>query len=223
MLPCGIVLCVIGIVLLALWNIRLILSQKARKQKMVLCVILPLIFLAMVYLGTSLVRAEVRAAVQAEEESALFFDTPEEAFHYKYPNRIWLILEGNESTLVIPGDMGSSSWYSGAILPKTEEGWNPANWVYRNEVARVFSRNHGEICLLRYKKTNDFYLAIYYLGSTPGELFDNKGTDFLNSSGNVLSKEPLHRGFKYFAFVDGIDENYVLTIDGEEFTFPNVK
>ena len=220
MLSLGIVLCVIGIVLLSLWNIRLILSQKARKQKMVLCVILPLIFLAMVYMGDSLVQAE--AEVQAEE-SALVFDTPEEAFHYKFPNRIWLILEGNESTLVVPGDMGSSSWYPGAILPKTEDGWNPANRVYRNEVARVFSRNHGEIRLLRYKESDDFYLAIYYLGSTPGELFDNKGTDFLNSSGNVLSNEPLHRGFKYFAFVDGIDENYVLTIDGEEFTFPNVK
>ena len=184
---------------------------------MALYFILPLLLLVIVYVRVSLVPS-------GESGPPLVFDTPEEAFHYKYPNsRILLILEGNESTLVVPGGMGSSSWYSGTILPKTEEGWNPANRANRKEVARVFSRNHGEICLLRCKNTDDFYLAICYLGSTPGELFDNKGTDFLNSSGNVLSSEPLHRGFKYFAFVDGIDENYVLTIDGEKYTFPDVK
>ena len=68
MLPYGIVLCVIGIVLLALWNRRLILNQKVRKQKIVLCGIFPLILLAMVYIGTSLVQEEMQVAHERVQE-----------------------------------------------------------------------------------------------------------------------------------------------------------
>ena len=192
-----------------------IFIQKARMQKMLLCFILPLLLLVIVYVHISLVPS-------GESEPPSVFDTPEEAFHYKYSDyEICLIIEGNESTQIVSYSEQESANFV-AILPKTEKGWKPEIQWDRKIISRQTSFNSGSMIFLqRYKNTNDYYLTVTPLLGID-DLHDNKGTVFQSSKGVYSYGKKFPPGY-YCAYFDGMEEDYVLTIDGEEFTFPNAK
>lgn len=205
----------IGGAMLILLIVGLVVIHTSRIRKKILWTILLAVVWAVGYFGISILPLE---------EPLLVFDTPEEAFHFKYDDNyeIELIIEGNESAQVISYDRQRRSYYT-VILPKAEKGWNPEIQMYRRNAAQIMSPRHGTILVHRFRNTDDFYLSIIYTGSTPGELFDNRGTEFLDRSGKVYAGENLHFGNVFYAFVDGMDENYVLTVDGEEFTLSKAK
>ena len=201
---------VLGIALLMILVAGIILIQKSRIRKKVLCSVLLVVLLVIVYLGATLFPLE---------EPFLTFPTVEEAFHYKYDNTIDLIVEGKESAQIVSYSEQERGYYI-AILPKTEEGWRPGVQSDIRTVSRISSPG-GVVSLRRYKNTNDFYLTIHSITGFE-ELYDNKNTEFLSATTPSLLEKRIAPGY-YCAYFDGIDDDYVLTIDGEEYTFPNVK
>ena len=175
--------------------------------------------LCSILLAVLLLTAYFLSSVVPLEEPFLTFATAEEAFHYKYDYEILLTIEGNESTQIIC-NYGQNEGLYGAILSKTTEGWKPEIQLDKKNIAIIFAPN-CVIHLQRYKKTEDFYLTITSADGM-NELYDNRNTEFQNVTGTLYSGKKVPPG-SHYAFVDGIDEDYILTIDGEEFTFPNVK
>ncbi|MCH5352846.1 MAG: hypothetical protein J1E06_05200 [Acutalibacter sp.] len=208
-----IVIRVIGRVLISLLIAGVIIIQISRVRKKRLWTILLAVVWFIVYFCYSAVPLE---------EPFLVFSTPEEAFHYKYSDyEIRLIIEGSESTQIVShSEQGRASFV--AILPKTEKGWKPEIQWDRKIISHQTSFNSGSMIFLqRYKNTNDYYLTVTPLLGID-DLHDNKGTVFQSSKGAYSYGKKFPPGY-YCAYFDGMEEDYVLTIDGEEFTFPNAK
>lgn len=211
MLTHEIVLYGIDILLLILLIVGLILIFKSKIRKKRLCSVLLAILLFILFILSSLLPIE---------EPFLTFPTVEEAFHYKYDCDILLTVEGNKSTQVIC-DLGHSSGYHSVVLPKTDKGWKPNIPLDTKIVEEKFTPSGAAVMLQHFKQTDDFYLTILS-SSGMDELSDNRNTEFQSLTGpSFLGKEipPGH----YYASLDGVDENYVLTIDGEDYTFPKAK
>ena len=200
---------VLGIVLLMILIAGIILIQKSRIRKKRLWSVLLAVVWFIVYFCYSAVPLE---------EPFLTFPTVEEAFHYKSDDEILLIVEGNESTQVVCRFRSGGCY--GAILPKTEKGWKPEIQWNKREIATIFAPSCS-FFLQRYKDTDDFYLSIVSAGGMD-ELFDNRSTEFQSVTDSSFFGKKVAPGY-YFAFVDGVDDDYVLTIDGEEYTFPDAK
>ena len=201
---------VLGIVLLMILIAGIILIQRSRIGKKVLCSVLLVVLLVIVYLG---------ATFFSLEEPFLIFTTPEEAFHYKYSDEILLVVEGNESTKIVSYSEPERTHYE-AILPKSEAGWQPEVQSNKKNIALI-SAPSGVVHLQRYKDTDDFYVTIQTVIGMD-ELYDSRNTEFQSVTGPSYLEKRIPPGY-YYAFLDGIDENYVLTIDGEEYTFPDAK
>ncbi len=200
----------IGIILLILLVIGLVLIFRSQIRRKRLCSILLAVLLFVIYILSSIVPIE---------EPFLTFPTVEKAFHYKYDYEIVLIVEGNESTQVIC-NFGQNRGYYGAVLPKTEKGWKPEIQWDKKTVGKVFASN-AIVLLQRYKTTDDFYLTIQS-ASGMDELYDNRNTEFQSLTGPSFLGKKAAPGY-YYAFIDSVDKNYILTIDGQEIKFDHVK
>lgn len=199
------------ILLFSLLIAGLTLIFKSRIRKKRLCSVLLAILFFVLFLLSSFMPIE---------EPFLTFPTVEEAFHYEYDCDILLTVEGSESTQVVC-DLGHGSGYHSVVLPKTDKGWKPGISLDTKPVETKFTHNGTTILLQRYKQTDDFYLTVVSLVGMD-ELFDNRNTEFQSITGSSFSGNEIPPG-RYYAFLDGVDENYVLTIDGEEYTFPKAK
>lgn len=210
MLTHAMVLYGIDILLFVLLIVGLILIFKSKIRKKRLCSVLLAILLFILFILSSLLPIE---------EPFLTFPTAEEALHYKYDYDIELTVEGNESTQIVCHSSTEKGYY-GAVLPKTDKGWKPEIQWDKKIVGQIFAPS-CIVMLQRYKQTDDFYLTIQS-ASGMDELFDNRNTEFQSLTGPSPLEKKVLPGY-YYAFIDGIDENYVLTIDGEDYTFPKAK
>lgn len=200
----------IDVLLFALLIVGLILIFKSKIRKKRLCSVLLAILLFILFILSSLLPIE---------EPFLTFSTVEEALHYTYDCDIMLTIEGNESTQIVCNSSTKKGYYD-VVLPKTDKGWKP-NIPLDTKIAETIFAPNCIIMLQRYKQTNDFYLTIQS-ASGMDELFDNRNTEFQSLTGpSPLGKKVLP-GY-YYAFIDDVDENYVLTIDGEDYTFLKAK
>lgn len=206
----NIVRVILSIILLSFLAAGVLFIFRSQIRRKRLCSILLAVLLFVIYILFTIVPIE---------EPFLTFPTVEKAFHYKYDYEIALTVEGNESTQVIC-NFGQNKGYYGAVLPKTEKGWKPEIQWDKKTVGKIFESN-AIVLLQRYKTTDDFYLTIQS-ASGMDELYDNRNTEFQSLTGPSFLGKKVAPGY-YYAYLDGVDGNYVLTIDGQEIKFDYVK
>ncbi len=176
--------------------------------------------LGVALLSVLLVTGYILSLVVPLEEAVLTFPSPEEAFHYKSDEEIGAFAEGNESTMVITQEPGINE-NTVSILEKTENRWKAPINLLNTKIVEVKLINAATFILYRYQATNDFYLIVMEPADQTVELSDNRGSQF-----HCLKRAvPEHNvsTYTYYAFLDGVDKDYVLTVDGTEVTFPKAE
>lgn len=141
------------------------------------------------------------------------FPSAEACFEYTDMATPYLVIDGEESSLVVGKD---SQGFVCRVIGN-EGGWKiDVDGKKRTLVKDI----PGElvVSVYRYDYTNDYYLEVNYLSSnkTKKELTDSNGSVFY-----ALTQDSYATGDKiytYFAYVSSMDENYKLYIDDEEFT-----
>ena len=132
----------------------------------------------------------------------VYYNTPEEAYKAGCKGRIYQIIEGATTDYVI-GNKDS------VVIEKSEKGWKVPT---KSTILTKVIKNVGDIniCLWQYNYSDEYYLTIS--GSDELELSDNRNSKFY-----YVDVEP--NGFSYgvkgyFAYIQAIDEEYIITIDG---------
>lgn len=99
-----------------------------------------------------------------------------------------------------------------AIIPKSDGAFKIGMGTDIQRVSQISCKS-SSVTIYKYKDTDDFYIAV--AGADSGELnvSDNRGSEF-----KVLKEyhSSLNETFyTYFAYVNSLDDGYVLTVDGE--------
>lgn len=141
-------------------------------------------------------------------ESIFFrFDSPTSAYEYRNPDaEAMLVVEGDESAFVI-GQRDETELIM--MVPKENGKWLVGAGSEFNTVAYRFN---GEVTIYirQCKKTNDYYISVSEVTGKEIHIVDSKNTEF------VSLRRETDLFTKYYAFIPDYDENYWITVDGEQ-------
>ena len=160
------------------------------------------------------------------------YPSPQSALRYmgEY-GEIGGLVNGKASSLVIYSQTVNANKddelriYVEGLLPKTEKGWKIAEKSVLPASADSIEQNYGEyrITLARPKHgaVKDYYVIVYHFHEIGGatEVSDSAGSDFHKFVGT----EGYHKGTSWwYAYIEQLDENYELIIDGEPVKIDNL-
>lgn len=120
------------------------------------------------------------------------------------------ILVGEESAFVIGPD--GSSTQECFILEKTEKGWRRGD-VLKAEIDTWFLSEDCDLTVFHRKDTGDYYIEVLLFSDGEHSVADTLGSSFQEvreSSGFV----------KYYAWARDLPDDYGITVDGAEYSFP---
>ncbi len=137
------------------------------------------------------------------------FSSPYDAYCATQEGENVLTIEGKDSALVITTKEASSAYHS-AIIPKKEDSWKLPGVFDSHTIARKSSENLI-LQIVHARNTNDFYVAIYSIG-TEIHVFDSNDSSFQMLNTNESSRGTI---YAYYAWVDSLDEKYSITVDGD--------
>jgi len=132
----------------------------------------------------------------------VYYNTPEEAYKAGYKGFVYQVVEGTTTDYII-GNKDS------VVIEKSEKGWKVP--TKSTMITRVIKNvDDINICLWQYNDSDEYYLTIS--GSDELKLLDNRNSKFY-----YVDVEP--KGFSYgvkgyFAYIQAIDEEYIITVDG---------
>ena len=145
------------------------------------------------------------------ENNFITFSTPAKAYKYlDFITDIKIVIEGNESALVIGESIGSNRFF---IIPKADDGWKlglgmDTQKVDTGVVKDVFYR------VYQHKNTEDYFVIITNAVAESVAISDSADSEFLSfESGNGT--------LSYCAFIPSMDKQYRLIVDGYEIQIIN--
>ncbi len=149
------------------------------------------------------------------ENLFITFSSPEAAFRYMDTGIVELVVEGQETTMVIAQNGDADIW---TVLPKSDNGWKLG--VGKN-LKTVVEKVSSDIVIYvsQYRNTEEYYIRV--LNTNGGEL---KISDNQNSTFQCLIRfnELVNKTFsKYYSCIHNFDETYVLTVDGNPISLIN--
>lgn len=145
------------------------------------------------------------------ENAFVTFPSAESAYKYSNRGTIDLVVDGNESTLVV-NQKDETSVYT--ILPKSDKGWKIGFGMNsKSRVQKVYGSVFIEI--YRYKDSDDYYVKIFDTDGGETEIYDNHNSEFYHLEHMVLGESY----YTYYACINGFDDSYTITVNGTEITF----
>ena len=140
------------------------------------------------------------------ENLFITFSSPEAAYHYSNLGTIDVVIEGEESTMII---CNYNSRYRLYMLPKTETGWKLST---RMRVHLYSVKSDYDITIYRYGNTDNYYVWVTEFGGPEiVNITDNKGKEF-----QKYISHPTPNGFdpiaSYYSYIEDIID-YELIID----------
>ena len=146
------------------------------------------------------------------ENCFLTFSTPEKAFDYINSEKVALVVEGKETTLVI-GEEGKAD-YVYLVLPKCSNGWKLGRGIDTKLKEQTMNEDIV-ISLYQYKESNDYYITILDMSGKNIEIIDSCDSSFV-----TFDNEEMDAGFTfYFYNVSHYDKNYWVKVNEEKFSF----
>lgn len=143
------------------------------------------------------------------EEFFYQFETLEEAYEYKNPDaEIRLIIEGKESAFVSGDENGKETIM---FVPKVNEVWKTGTGLEAKVITKCINKVVIEI--YQYQDSSDFYAIVYELHGREIDIKDSNNSKYISlkkkrESGAIFTK--------YYACISNYDENYWITVDGEQ-------
>ena len=193
---------IIGFALVVVATITIRRSRLRKKKLITICSFIAII------IATSL------SHLLPVENLFVRFSSPERAFEYSVNGTISEVVTGEHSALVLYRINDSVSI---AVLPRDDRGWKIGTYFSYDE---VFSEtvNRRTINVYNAKNTNDFYILIKEPLATDIATI----TDSNHSAFQSIWEENEMLGTKdilYYAYVQDMNDNYSIIIDGEPITF----
>lgn len=142
------------------------------------------------------------------------FKTPEAAFEYWQPDveKILLVAEGKESAFLVAQE--DANTLTIGIAVRADNGWKLASPFDYSCLQDEYSESGG-VEVYQYKDTGDYYVSADSFGGEYYEISDNKNSEFSYTS--IKNDTIGYTRHLYLGYVPDIDENYVVSINGEEF------
>lgn len=143
------------------------------------------------------------------ENSFIVFTSLESAFRYTNFSTIKFVIEGKNSDMVICDDENNSTHF----IPKTSKGWKMESG---NKLLRF--RNYETISMSVYqdKYSGDCYIIILDMTNKIFEVYDNQNSIFYYDTLSYNDNENTHYDYYSYAYIDDFNEQYTLTVNGEE-------
>lgn len=151
------------------------------------------------------------------ENAFITFSTPEKAFHYTNSWDIDNIVSGTETSFVIASKNNVNTY---KIVPKTQKGWKISSALATKDMFQYFC-NGISIHIYRYKNSSDYYIALFDTDGGQINITDNRGSNFISVIQNQSADiEPVYH---YYACINNMDSEYVITLNGEDIKLPITK
>lgn len=151
------------------------------------------------------------------ENAFITFSTPEKAFHYTNSWDIDNIVSGTETSFVIASKNNVNTY---KIVPKTQKGWKISSALATKDMFQYFC-NGISIHIYRYKNSSDYYIAVFDTDGGQINITDNRGSNFISVIQNQSADiEPVYH---YYACINNMDSEYVITLNGEDIKLPITK
>lgn len=151
----------------------------------------------------------VLSAMLPIENIFITFSTVEASYSYSNVGTVQLVISGEKTDFVI-GQNGDTDTYT--IIPKSDNGWKLGRGL---DTKRVLHRVSDGIIVTvyRYKNSTEHYITILDTNGGISEIKDNYNLEFqyLQKPNSALNKT----FYTYFAYVNGFDEKYVVTVNGK--------
>ena len=148
------------------------------------------------------------------ENYFLTFSTPEKAFNYTNSEKVLLVVEGKDSTLVIGEDKKADYVY--LLLPKCPNGWKLGRGIDK-KLKEQTVKEEIVVSLYQYHESNDYYITILDMSGKKLEIMDSCGSSFVTLDNKEMDAEYTF----YFSNVSQYDKNYWVKVNGEKVSFTN--
>lgn len=137
-------------------------------------------------------------------ECHICFDSPEEAFLYKFAEQPRLIIEGKETANVV----GTKEEL---YLEEYKDGWR----IPHTKITTGTQKQVGTIYIsvTRYKFSDEYYIYISDVEGKTMEISDSRNSTFYSLKKEKWIGSPYSA---YSAYVHKLDSDYVITINGQD-------
>lgn len=146
------------------------------------------------------------------ENAFVTFSSPESAYRYIYMDKAKLVVEGEESALVI-GKEKDTLIYS--IIPESNTGWKLGIGLDINTSTSISnsSSNIVSIWVDQYKDTEDYYITVFDSDGAALDITDNRNSKFYHLDKSSVRDDETF--YTYYAYVHDLDDKYSLIVNGE--------
>ena len=146
------------------------------------------------------------------ENLFMSFSTPEKSYGYVNQEEVKLVVYGQESALVI----GEDTEYVYLVIPKGEKGWK----IGRGMDLKFISNQYFDgivVSIYQYKNTKEFYLEVTDVDGKECKVTDNQNSSFETLETDIDGGNK----YRYYAYIRGLNENYVLKVNDKEIILNN--
>ncbi|WP_444643210.1 hypothetical protein ACRQU7_01535 [Caproiciproducens sp. R1] len=145
------------------------------------------------------------------ENRFITFSSPQHVFNYSVLGDMNTVIEGKNSALILYTYQGGEVH---TVIPKIKNGWGIGTSLISEEVfSKTWQGDNQKICMISVywcKHTDDYYVLVSDISSKDLiNISDNRNSIFQKN------KSSIDPSTTYCSYVEGIGQNYELTIDGE--------
>lgn len=154
------------------------------------------------------------------EGRVLSYPNPQAAYQANHFGQIDAVTEGAYSTLVVSQDGGANSAVT--ILPKDGDTWKIGTGLETKIVSSIVAGSPKVlVSLYRYADSSDYYLVTNTidLEGREIEITDSENTSFASWE----QKASIGTFYYCSAYLNGLDQDYALLVNGESVTFAEEK
>ena len=142
------------------------------------------------------------AFITGKLQNLVCYEDPEKAYEHAKRDKAVLVIDGDTTSYVVGED-------DSIILEKDENGWRiPSVEVTKSKGWTI--NKTILIGIVSHKSTNEWYIAITEVAGNSLEISDNRNTKF------DVVKRAGESGKTYYAYIPGLDDDYVLYINDQE-------
>ena len=141
------------------------------------------------------------------ENVFITFSSPQKAYKYVNSEEVQLVVQGEDTAFVVGKE--SSRNYVCLIVPKSDSGWKIGRGLDTKLVEQKIV-DGIVVYVYQYRKTDDYYVTISNVRGNEVDISDNNNSLFY-----VLEEGDDY--YTYYAYVNELDEKYMLTVNGNAF------
>ncbi len=140
------------------------------------------------------------------------FSTPEKAFNYINSEDVKLIVDGQESTLVVAEK--AKAHYVELILPKCSNGWKLGRAIDQKTKEQIMNEDIV-IILSQYKESDDYYITAFGMKEPVNEIIDSCDSKFF------ITQEGESTESFWFCSANVVlcDQDYWIEINNQKYSF----